>query len=183
MNASRYHPTLSRKLLATAARKARQAGVEVDDAHQQMEEIVLAHESDYDAGRGATRETFYLNKLDQWLIRQRSQMRFGTELDREADEGDYGAAQAAQFEIEQLREEDALTVDHGWRDLSDADVDARLQGFSQQNRRIAALIVRGKSAEEAAEALGLTARRVRQVVEEIVELFSAGSVPVQPTLF
>lgn len=183
MNASRYHPTLSRKLLATAARKARQAGVEVDDAHQQMEEIVLAHESDYDAGRGATRETFYLNKLDQWLIRQRSQMRFGTELDREADEGDYDAAQTAQFEIEQLREEDALTVDHGWRDLSDEDVDARLQSFTQQNRRIAAMIIRGKSVEEAAEALGLTARRVRQVVQEIVETFRGGFVPTQPTLF
>lgn len=183
MNASRYHPTLSRKLLATAARKARQAGVEVEDARQQMEEIALRHESDYDAGRGATRETYYLNKLDQWLKEQRSQMRFGVELDRDGEEEDYGAAQAAQFEIEQLREEDALSVDHGWRDLSDEEVDARLQSFTQQNRRIAAMIIRGKSTEEAAEVLGLTARRVRQVVEEIVALFSAGVVPTQPTLF
>lgn len=182
MNASRY-PAISARMRAMAHRFAKIYELEAADLQQQLYIIIVENEANYDAGRGASRETYLINCLENYCKQERARQRFGVELDRDGEEEDNGAAQSAQFEIEQLREEDALSVDHGWRDLGDADVDARLQGFTQQNRRIAALIIRGKSTEEAAEALGLTARRVRQVIEEIVDLFSAGAVPVQPTLF
>lgn len=168
MNASRY-PAISARMRAMAHRFAKIYELEAADLQQQLYIIIVENEANYDAGRGASRETYLINCLENYCKQERARQRFGVELDRDGEEEDNGAAQSAQFEIEQLREEDALSVDHGWRDLGDADVDARLQGFTQQNRRIAALIIRGKSTEEAAEALGLTARRVRQVIEEIVE--------------
>lgn len=182
MNASRY-PAINARMQAMARRYAKVYELEADDVLQDLYIIIVEHEGCYDAGRGASRQTFLLDKLKWKCVQARSQMRFGVELDRDVQEEDNGASELAQAEIAVLREEEALTVDNGWRDLSDEDVDARLQSFTQQNRRIAAMIIRGKSAEEAADALGLTARRVRQVVEEIVALFSAGVVPTQPTLF
>lgn len=169
---------------AMARRYAKIYELDAADVLQDLYIIIVENEGSYDAGRGASRETFLLNQLKWKCVQARSQMRFGVELDREAQEEDNGASELAQAEIAALREEEALTVDYGWRDLTDEDVDARLQSFTQQNRRVAALILRGKSTEETAEALGLTARRVRQVIREIVEIFQGGGfVPTQPTLF
>lgn len=184
MNAASRYPAISHKMRAMAHRFAKLYELEVSDLLQQLYIIIVENRANYDAGRGATRETYFINCLENHCKQERSRQRFGVELDRHVQEEDNGASELAQAEIAALREEEALTVDNGWRDLSDEDVDARLQSFTQQNRRIAAMIIRGKSAEEAADALGLTARRVRQVIREIVEIFQGGGfVPTQPTLF
>lgn len=169
---------------AMANRFAKLYELEAADLQQQLYIIIVENEANYDAGRGASRETYLINCMENYCKQERARMRFGVELDAAGLEDDNGMAEAAEFEIAQMVEEDALSVvDMSWRNASNPAAIEKLESFTQQNRRIATLLIDGKSTREAAQELGLTARRVRQVVEEIVELFSAGSVPVQPTLF
>lgn len=183
MNASRY-PAISARMRAMANRFAKLYELEAADLQQQLYIIIVENEANYDAGRGASRETYLINCMENYCKQERARMRFGVELDAAGLEDDNGMAEAAEFEIAQMVEEDALSVvDMSWRNASNPAAIEKLESFTQQNRRIATLLIEGKSTREAAQELGLTARRVRQVIEEIVDLFSAGAVPVQPTLF
>lgn len=167
-----------------AHRFAKVYELEAADLLQQLYIIIVENEASYDAGRGASRETYFINCLENYCRQERARQRFGVELDAAGLEDDKGMAVAAEAEIAQMVEEDSLAVaDMSWRNASNAAAVEKLQSFTPQNRRIATLLIEGKSTREAAQELGLTARRVRQVIEEIVDLFSAGAVPVQPTLF
>lgn len=179
-----YVPAISARMRAMAHRFAHKYELEVADLLQQSYVIVNENAGNYDAGRGGSRQTYLINCLENYCKQERSRMRFGVELDAAGLEDDKGMAEAAEFEIAQMAAEDALSVvDMSWRNASNAAAVEKLQSFTPQNRRIATLLIEGKSTREAAQELGLTARRVRQVIEEIVDLFSAGAVPVQPTLF
>lgn len=184
MNAASRYPAISARMRAMAHRFAKVYELEVADLLQQLYIIIVENEANYDAGRGASRETYLINCMENYCKQERARMRFGVELDAAGLEDDNGMAEAAEFEIAQMVEEDALSVvDMSWRNASNPAAIEKLESFTQQNRRIATLLIEGKSTREAAQELGLTARRVRQVVEEIVDIFRAGAVPVQPTLF
>lgn len=166
------HPNLSPKMRAIAARFANKFGLEKEDALQELEAIRIKHAGNYDAGRGASRETYYLSKLEGWCKEQRSQARFGVELDEE--ESDHAESMIAS----------ATTGAQiaAWRMHSDIDVDERAGLLPAHLRPFAQRFLSGLSCKEVAEELGLTDRRARQAVDEIVAFFSVCT-GAQPSLF
>lgn len=167
------HPNLSPKMRAIAARFANRFALEKEDVLQELEAIRIEHAGNYDAGRGAGRETYYLSKLEGWCKEQRSQARFGLELDGE--ESDYaesmiaGATTGAQVAA--------------WRMHSDIDVNERAGLLPAHLRPFAQRFLSGLSCKDVARDLGLTDRRARQKVAEIVEFFSVRATGAQPSLF
>lgn len=167
------HPNLSPKMCAMAARFANKFGIEKEDVLQELEAISIQYADNYNAGRGATRQTYYLSKLEGWCKGQRSQARFGFELDEE--ESDHaesmiaGAATGAQIAA--------------WRMHSDIDVNERIGILPEHLRSFAQRFVEGLSCKEVAEDLGLTDRRARQTVAEIVDFFTVFPGGAQPSLF
>lgn len=168
------HPNLSPKMRAMAARFANRFCLEKEDALQELEAIRIEHAGNYDAGRGASRETYYLSKLEGWCKEQLSQARFGVELDEE-EESDRaesmiaGATTGAQVAA--------------WRMHSDIDVNERAGLLPAHLRPFAQRFLSGLSCKDVAAELGLTDRRARQVVEEIVAFFSVCTAGAQPSLF
>lgn len=173
MNAS--YPPLSPRVCAMAARMARLANIEISDAHQQLELIAIEFAGDYDAGRGAGRETFFLNKLAVWIKQQRAAMRFGVELDDE-EVSDAAEAEAA---IASARAGGVAD----WRVRSDEEAAERIAILPEHLKKFAQRIVEGASCAKVAEELGLTNRRARQAVAELVEFFTANTTGAQPSLF
>ena len=172
MNAAARYPNISRRMLAIAAKKARDAGIDVDDAHQELSLIAIENECNYDAGRGVARENYYIECLKIWILRQRSQTRHGVCLDdQESDVAEATiAGAAAGGEIAPSRF------------ASDVDVDERIAILPDHLRVFGQRFVAGMSCKEAADDLGMTDRRARQVVEEIVEFFASNS-SFQPSRF
>lgn len=170
---SANHPNLSPKMRAMAARLANKFGLEKEDVLQELEAIRIEHAGNYDLGIGASRETYYLSKLQGWCKGQRSEARFGFELDDE-EKSDHVEAMiagaAAGGEIAPSRF------------ASDVDVDERIAILPDHLRAFGQRFVAGMSCKEAADDLGMTDRRARQVVEEIVAFFSVCTASAQPSL-
>lgn len=173
MSASHQSPP-SPRMRAMAVRMARQAGIEISDAHQQLELIAIEHAGSFDAGRGASRETYYLRKLDSWIKQQRAGMRFGVALD-----DDESAVEAVESAISAARA-GASVAD--WRMHSDVDVNERVGVLPDHLRGFAQRFVAGLSCKEVAAELGLTDRRAQQAVAEIVAFFGNNN-STQPSLF
>lgn len=171
------YPTLSPRLRAMAARMARQAGIEISDAHQQLELIAIEFAGDFDAGRGASRETYYIKKLDAWIKQQRAGMRFGVALDDE-EVSDAAEAEAAAA-IAGIRSGGVAE----WRVRSDEEAAERIAVLPEHLRKFAQRVALGATCQEAAVDLGLTDRRARQAVAEIVAFFTVCTTGAQPSLF
>lgn len=169
------YPTLSPSMRAMAARFANVYGVEREDTIQQLELIAIEFSGDYDAGRGSRRETFLLGKLEGWCKRMRAQMRCGVELDNEEE-----AVDAVEAAIVAAR---AGAKIPDWRVRGDEEADERIAVLPEHLRKFAQRVARGASCEEAAVDLGLTGRRARQAVAEIVAFFTECTTGAQPSLF
>lgn len=158
------HLATAPRMLALAARFAWQTGIDADDAKQALAEIILAHGDKYDASRGASTETYFLGKLKNWCLDERSKQRFGIQLD--ADEAPDLADELA---------EDTQPIS-AWR-ADDAEIIKRTSALDPRSQRLIALIADGKSCDEAAGALGVTVRRVYQLVGELTDMFAQGRIP------
>ncbi len=176
-----HTPTVAR-LAARAISVCRRIGVEdADEILQQLELIVIVHEADFDAGRGATRDTYYIRKLKNWALRTRASARFGVELD--GIEGDEEKAVLA-FALDT---QSVVQLDDFPRSriADDADFVEKIGGLwsTVKGREVLRLVMcEGKSCAQAAALAGLCSRQARRIVEETVE-FLSGSPAVQPTLF
>lgn len=174
MNA-RY-PDMSDLQLAMTARFANKYKLDTADVRQELEIIKIECAGSYDAGRGSARETYYLRELENRCKRTRAQTRHGVALDDEEVSGDAAEAEAA---IARARAGGVAD----WRVRSDEEAAERIAVLPEHLRKFAQRIVEGCSCKKAAEELGLTDRRGRQAVVELVEFFSANTTGAQPSLF
>jgi hypothetical protein len=87
-----YAPKLNSEQKKMCASLSREYEVELDDVEQQLQIIILTRATDYDAGRGANRQTFYKACLRGWCLRQRAQQRFGVSLDEDKSDEEICAA-------------------------------------------------------------------------------------------
>lgn len=170
------HPDLSDLQLAISARFANKYKLDTDDVRQELEIIKIECAGSFDAGRGTARESYYLKELENRCKRMRSQTRYGVELDSEE------VSDAAQAEAEAAIANAKAGGVAGWRVRSDEEAAERVDVLPEHLRAFGQRFAAGMSCKEAAEELGLTDRRARQVVEEIVEFFADNS-SSQPSLF
>lgn len=177
MNAAARYPTLTAKMLAMSARFARKYDLDIDDVRQELEIIKIKFAGSYDAGRGATRETYFLNKLEMRCVQMRAEMRFGVALDDE-EVSDAAEAEAAAA-IAGIRSGGVAE----WRVRSDEEAAERIAILPDHLRKFAQRVALGATCQEAAVDLGLTDRRARQAVAEIVAFFTVCTTGAQPSLF
>lgn len=157
------HLATNPRMLALAARFAWQTGIDADDAKQALAEIVLTYGDKYDASRGASPETYFLGKLKNWCLNERSKQRFGVQLDDD------------ELELADELAEDTQPI-AAWR-ADDNEITKRTSALDPRSQRLVALLADGKSCDEAASALGVTVRRVYQLVGELTEMFTQGRIP------
>lgn len=172
-----YAPELTRQQRAMCARFARKYELERADCEQELQLIMIARAGDFDAGRGATRATFYMNCLRGSCIRQRAQQRFGVSLDEDKTDEEIGAA-GDKYLLEAERAHAELTGAGGeievWRTVGNSEIAHNATMLSDRDRKIVERMTNGKTAQEIADEIGLTKRRVNQVLAELRELYQAG---------
>jgi len=176
-------PVVSKLARAMIERFARLYRLELEDVTQEYQLICIELADSFDPGRGAARETYYINSLEIRCKQLAAQARYGISLDEEQDEDGVFAVDRVQAVIAEAAAARSEDVSEGWRYAETDDALERLESFGELYMRIARLaFLDGKTKPEIADILSLTTRRVSQVIREVTLAFRAGDVPIQQSL-